>query len=156
MDELFVRAFQRKEGEPVMAVLENARHEKFVQCLIRGMSQRKAYREAFPASQKWKDTTVDVKASALFSHGKVLERYSELQEEAKDNAIMKRKDRMIVLSDIAADGNEKTEARIKAIDTLNKMDGEYTGKLELSGEINSKNPYAGLTTEELKKLIGSG
>ena len=83
-------------------------------------------------------------------------RYSELQEEAKDNAIMKRKDRMIVLSDIAADGNEKTEARIKAIDTLNKMDGEYTGKLELSGEINSKNPYAGLTTEELKKLIGSG
>ncbi len=63
---------------------------------------------------------------------------------------------MIVLSDIAADGNEKTEARIKAIDTLNKMDGEYTGKLELSGEINSKNPYAGLTTEELKKLIGSG
>ena len=83
MDELFVRAFQRKEGEPVMAVLENARHEKFVQCLIRGMSQRKAYREAFPASQKWKDTTVDVKASALFSDGKVLVRYSELQEELR-------------------------------------------------------------------------
>ncbi|MCT0467434.1 terminase, partial [Lactococcus cremoris] len=26
-----------------MPVLENARHEKFVQCLISGMSQRKAY-----------------------------------------------------------------------------------------------------------------
>jgi hypothetical protein len=28
-----------------MPVLENARHEKFVQCLISGMSQRKAYNE---------------------------------------------------------------------------------------------------------------
>lgn len=139
-----------------MAILKNSRHEKFVQCLIEGMSQRKAYREAFPTSQKWKDATVDKRASELYQNGEILGRYRELQEEAKDNAIMQRKDRMIVLSDIAADGNEKPEARIKAIDTLNKMDGEYTGKLELSGEINSKNPYAGLTTEELKKLIGSG
>ena len=48
-----------------MAILKNPRHEKFVQGLIQGMSQRKAYREAFPAASKWKDTTVDVKASKL-------------------------------------------------------------------------------------------
>ena len=53
-----------------MAILKNPRHEKFVQGLIQGMSQRKAYREAFPAASKWKDTTVDVKASKLFSDDK--------------------------------------------------------------------------------------
>nr|WP_242480280.1 hypothetical protein [Lactococcus lactis] len=47
-----------------MPVLENARHEKFVQCLISGMSQRKAYREAIKQSKNWKDETVDVKGHA--------------------------------------------------------------------------------------------
>ncbi|MFR8874775.1 MAG: hypothetical protein ACLVHV_15880 [Oscillospiraceae bacterium] len=58
-----------------MAILKNPRHEKFVQGLIQGMSQRKAYREAASAASKWKDTTVDVKASKccfpMISFGKV-------------------------------------------------------------------------------------
>ena len=48
-----------------MGVLENARHEKFAQELSLGTTQRKAYRVAFPSSLKWKDETVDSKASAL-------------------------------------------------------------------------------------------
>lgn len=139
-----------------MAALENARYEKFIQCLIQGMSQRKAYRNAFPQSGRWKDATVDNKASKLFKRDEIAARYEELQEQAKDKAIMKRKDRMIVLSKIASDRGEKPEARIKAIDTLNKMDGEYVNKVELSGEVKAKNPYEGLTTEELKKLIRDG
>lgn len=135
-----------------MPVLDNARHEKFVQCLISGMSQRKAYREAFKQSVKWKDTTVDVNASKLFSDTKVLLRYNELQEEAKDEAILSRKDRMVTLSGIATDEYENTSDRIKAIDTLNKMDNTYVHKLELSGEITNSNPLAGLTEEELRRL----
>lgn len=131
-----------------MPVLENARHEKFVQCLISGMSQRKAYREAFKQSSKWKDSTVDVKASELF--GKVLVRYKELQEEAQDAAIMTRKERMVALSEIAKNA-EKEADMIKAIDTLNKMDGDYTSKVELSGSVKT-NPYEDLSTEELRKL----
>ena len=91
------------------------------------MSQRKAYREAFKQSSKWKDSTVDVKASELF--GKVLVRYKELQEEAQDAAIMTRKERMVALSEIAKNA-EKEADMIKAIDTLNKMDGDYTSKVE--------------------------
>ena len=113
-----------------MAILKNSRHEKFVQCLIAGMSQRKAYREAFPNSVRWKDTTVDKRASELFQNGEILGRHNELLEESKDRAIMQRKDRMILLSDIANDNSEKTDSRIKAIDTLNKMDGVYTNKVE--------------------------
>lgn len=135
-----------------MAILENPRHERFVQCLIEGMSQRKAYRDAFPNSVRWKDTTVDKRASELFQNREILGRYNELLEESKDQAIMKRKDRMILLSNIAEDEDEKTDARIKAIDTLNKMDSVYTNKVEVNGNIN--NPFEGLTTEQLLKLVG--
>lgn len=132
----------------LMPILKNARHEKFVQCLIAGMSQRQAYREAFPASNRWKDKTVDNRASELFRE--VLGRYKELQEEAQDAAIMTRKERMVVLSNIAQNA-EKESDMIKAIDTLNKMEGDYTNKVELSGEVKT-NPYADLTTEELRRL----
>ncbi|HIB1875256.1 TPA: terminase [Enterococcus faecium] len=131
-----------------MPVLENARHEKFVQCLITGMSQRLSYREAFPASKRWKDKTVDNRASELFKE--VLGRYKELQEESQDKAIMNRRERMVVLSKIATNA-EKEADMIKAIDTLNKMDGDYTKKVELSGSVHT-NPFADLTTEELRKL----
>ena len=131
-----------------MPILENARHEKFVQSLIAGMSQRQAYREAFPASNRWKDKTVDNRASELFRE--VLGRYKELQEEAQDAAIMTRKERMVALSDIAQNAEKEADI-IKAIDTLNKMDGDYTSKVELSGEVKT-NPFAELSVDELRKL----
>lgn len=135
-----------------MPVLDNARHEKFVQCLISGMSQRKSYREAFKQSTKWKDETVDSKASNLFKVDKIQTRYQELIEEAQDEAILTRKARMVTLSEIAKNYEESTSDRIKAIDTLNKMDNSYVHKLELSGEITNSNPLAGLTEEELRRL----
>lgn len=131
-----------------MPILGNARHEKFVQCLISGMTQRTAYREAFSASARWKDKTVDNRASELFRE--VLGRYVELQEEAQDAAIMTRKSRMVKLSEIASN-DEEPSVQIKAIDTLNKMDGDYTSKVELSGSI-ATNPFSDLTAEELRKL----
>lgn len=140
-----------KEGG-FMPVLENARHEKFVQCLITGMSQRKSYREAFKQSTRWKDETVDSKASKLSKTDKVLARYNELLELAQDEAILTRKERMVFLSEIVIDDIEDTTTKIKAIDTLNKMDGEYVSKVELSGQVEQKNPYQGLTEEELRRL----
>lgn len=121
-------------GGESMSVLENARHEKFVQCLISGMTQRKAYREAFASANRWKDATVDNKASALFRENEILARYKELQEAAQDEAIMTRKARMVKLSEIAND-DEYPGDQIRAIDTLNKMDGIYTNKVEMSGSI---------------------
>ena len=135
-----------------MPVLKNARHEKFVQCLITGMSQRKAYKESFKQSQRWKDETIDNKASKLFKESEILARYKELQEIAQDEAIMTRKARMVRLSEIALDENEDATAQIRAIDTLNKMDGEYVSKLEVTGEIKATNPFAELTTEELRRI----
>ena len=41
-----------------MGVLSNAKNEKFAQGIFEGLSQRKAYRAAFPSSANWKDATV--------------------------------------------------------------------------------------------------
>lgn len=134
-----------------MPVLKNYRYEKFVQCLITGMSQRKAYREAFKTAKRWKDNTVDSRASELMKVSEVLGRYNELLEEAQDAAILTRKERMVTLSDIARDAEKEADS-IKAIDVLNKMDNLYVTKTEMSGSVEVTNPYADLTTEELRKL----
>lgn len=112
-----------------------AKQEKFVQGLISGLSQRKAYRTAFPNSVKWKDETVDAKACSLLKTDKIMARYNELKEKAENLAIMTRVQRMITLSDIAQNG-KKDDSRIRAIDTLNKMDGIYTNKIELSKPVD--------------------
>ena len=117
-----------------MPVLKNANHEKFAQCIFQGMSQRKAYRATFPRSAKWKDAAVDVNASKLFGDAKVSLRYEELQAQAVKKAIMTRERRMVRLSEIAEHGESEAN-QIKAIDTLNKMDGIYTQKVEMSGNV---------------------
>lgn len=134
-----------------MPVLKNARYEKFVQCLATGMSQRKSYKEAFKQSKRWKDATIDNKASALFRKDEISARYNELLEEAQDAAIMTRKARMVLLSELA-NGAEKEDTRIKAVDTLNKMDNVYINKTELSGGLQINNPFKNLTEDELRKL----
>ena len=53
----------------------------YLQELVKGKSQREAYREAYPNSKKWKDTSVDTEASKLLKKPKVLQRYLELREE---------------------------------------------------------------------------
>ena len=137
-----------------MAELKNVRHEKFAQGLASGMSQRNAYRAAFPNSKRWKDETVDSKASVLAKNEKVLERLRELAEQSTTEAVMNATQRKEWLTQIIRSQDEKTQDRLKAVDILNRMEGEYVDKVQLGGQVN--NPMAGLTTEELKKLINDG
>lgn len=135
-----------------MAVLDNPRWETFVQQLIAGETRRAAYRMAFTRSNRWKNETIDSKASNLFANDKVRTRYNELQEQAQDAAIMSRKERMVALSKIAVSLKVHASDQIKAIDTLNKMDGDYIDRVELSGQVKQSDPYKGLTEDELRKL----
>lgn len=137
-----------------MAELSNARHEKFAQGLACGMSQRKAYRAAFTNSAKWKDATVDVKACNLAKEDKILARLDELRKEASSRAVMTATERKEWLTELVKSDIEETKDKLKAIDILNRMEGEYIEKVRVDGDIN--NPMAGLTTEELKKLIYNG
>lgn len=80
----------------------------------------------------------------------------ELQEKAKGNRIMTAIERREFLTSMIKDGVVKDTDRLKALDILNKMDGEYTQKLEVKGELKTEDPFKGLTTDELKKVIFSG
>lgn len=48
---------------------------------LKNMSQRKAYRDAYPTSKKWGDRTVDVKACELESDVNIMVRINELKDE---------------------------------------------------------------------------
>lgn len=134
----------------------NMRQEKFIQNIIKGMSQRQAYKDVYKS--KYSDKAIDEHASTLFNSAKVQERYKELLKELEDKAIMSAKERMIWLSEVInniqreevyvrnSEGkdvlmgsrNADLSTKIKALDTLNKMSGEYTtnikGNITLSYE----------------------
>lgn len=135
-----------------------SKQEKYVQNLIKGMSQREAYKDAYPTSKKWKETAIDSQASILFKNSKVLDRYNELQGKAEKETIMTAVERKEWLTKVingeikdtvyynvngATAPIERTadlNTKIKALDTLNKMSGEYVTKIE--GDI-------GITTIEV-------
>ena len=126
-----------------MAEKLTLKQEKFVQNLIKGMSQREAYKNSYDA-KKMKDETIDTRACELFKNSKIKARYEELLKRLEDKAIMSAEERMKWLSKvIKADikvareyDNEVKEYdpymsdRLKAMDILNKMDGQYTTKIE--------------------------
>lgn len=153
-----------------MPVLENARHERFVQNLVKGMTQRQAYKEAFPDNNS-NDKSVDELASRLFNDVKVHTRYEELLQHLENESIMSAKERMIWLTNVI-NGKEKDTTylsvngettpiektadlniKIKALDTLNKMDNTYQQNIKVSGNIN--NPFEGMSTEELRDILGN-
>lgn len=82
-----------------------AQQEKYCQARVRGLTQRQAYREAYPKSAKWKDSAVDSQACRLESIPKVSARLEELKEEAARQAVASRTaviDRMAALNAHAA------------------------------------------------------
>ena len=125
----------------------NAKQERFIQNIVKGMSQREAYKEAYQAN--YKDEAIDSKASALFNTDKVQKRYRELMSKLEEESIMSAKERMIWLSDVvkgkvthisydsngnAYDNEAYISDKLKAIDTLNKMSGEYIEKLKIAND----------------------
>lgn len=60
----------------------------------------------------------------------VAEYIRELSEKVQNERIMTAKERQVLLSDIAKDGGNDPADRIRAVDTLNKMTGEYVAKIQ--------------------------
>lgn len=123
------------------------KREKFVQNLVKGMSQREAYKNSFNA-KNMKDATIDKKASELFKKEEIRGRYDELVKRLEDTTIMDAKERMKWLSKVIKgdvkekytywdngeqyDGEKEADltTKIKALDTLNKMEGIYITKVQ--------------------------
>lgn len=120
-----------------MAALSNPRWEDYAQARASGLSQRKAYKVAYPKAENWKDTTVDSKASNLEKIDKVKARYEEIKEEAANSAggaVMTRNEKRKMLAEMARDPNLTVRERQAAIDIDNKMEDEYVTRVE--GSLN--------------------
>lgn len=81
---------------------------------------------------------VNTNASKLLQNTTIQEYIRQLSEKAQDDRIMTAKERQALLSDIANDSNNAPSDRIKAVDTLNKMTGEYTVKVDTSIRTSEK------------------
>ena len=116
-----------------MAALSNPQWENYAQARASGLSQRKAYRAAYPRSENWEDKNVDSKASNLEKIDKVRARYQELKEEAANaagGAVMTRNEKRKMLAQMARDDSLTARERQAAIDIDNKMEDEYITRVE--------------------------
>ena len=103
--------------------------ERFLQGLMKGMSQREAYLYAFPWRKHWKPGTIDVKASSLFNSDKIKIRWDEMKQEARDaGAITTNRiiSRLRDFVDAPLDLDKLRPAdQLKAIDMLCRLTGLY-------------------------------
>ena len=127
-----------------------AKQEKFVQNIITGMTQADAYRNSYNA-KKMTDKQIWEEASKLMAKPKVAQRVQELRAEMANESIMTAKERLEFLTRvIKGEENDKDYAvadlntKLKAVDIMNKMQGEYVQKV-----------VADVTTYEdnLKKVV---
>lgn len=123
----------------------NARQRKFAEYYAQsGNAAESAVKAGYSA--KYANTN----ASKLLQNTTITNYIKELSEKLKDERIMTAKDRQVLLSDIARDDENEPNDRIKAVDTLNKMTGEYTVKVDAKVEQSEK------LSDVFKQLGGEG
>lgn len=99
-----------------------------------GNNGTQAYMKAYPNCS---EETARRNASKLLTNTDIQNYIKELQDKAESKDIMttiQKKEFLtnMILKDLDATKNEK----LKALDILNKMDGEYTEKINISGELS--------------------
>ena len=82
----------------------------------------------------------------------IKKKINELSQKIACNSIMTAKERQEYLTKLINAADVKVSDKLKALDILNKMTGEYIQKVEVNGELKS-DPFKNLTTDELRKII---
>ena len=109
----------------------NELQKKFcVEFVIRG-NATEAYKAA--GYKVRSDNAARVNASRLLTNANVQEAIAALRAKMESEKIMDAKERRETLTAIARSRAEDSQDRIRAIDTMNKMDGLYINKTQLSG-----------------------
>lgn len=109
------------------------KQEQFVQNILEGMTQADAYRSAY-SCKNMSDNAIYVNASKLASDDKVTLRLKELRDQLAKPSIMSAQERLEWLTERIEDDAVDINAKLKAIDIMNKMQGEYVTKVE--GNLN--------------------
>lgn len=111
----------------------NARQRKFAEYYVQsGNTVQSAIQAGYS------ENYANARAYELLENVGASKYIKELSDKLKDERIMSAKDRQVALSDIARNDGQDTSDRIRAIDTLNKMTGEYTVKVDAKVEQSEK------------------
>lgn len=105
------------------------KQEVFVQGIIKGLSQADAYRNAY-SCKNMSDKTIHEAASRLMADSKVSARVKELREQVDKETIMSAQKRLEWLTEAIGNKDIAVNDKLKAIDIMNKMQGEYVQKVE--------------------------
>ena len=120
---------KRKDGVPPMTERQKKFAEYYAQC---GNAAQSAIQAGY--SKKYANTN----ASKLLQNTTITEYIKQLTEAAQTARIMTARERQAILSDIAKDKQNELSDRIRAIDTLNKMTGEYVAKIQAEVRTSAK------------------
>lgn len=77
-------------------------------------------------------------ACKILDNPSVADYIRKLTEDAQTARIMTARERQALLSDMAKNGKNSPADRIRAIDTLNKMTGEYVAKIQAEVKTSEK------------------
>lgn len=123
------------------------KQEEFAKCIVEGMTNADAYRKCYKTENMTNDA-IYVNASKLLQNTKVALRIKELREQLSKPSILTAQERLEYLTRIikgeekeliltVLDGEEKEigkpidiNTRLKAMDIMNKMQGEYVQKID--------------------------
>lgn len=110
------------------------KQEQFAKAIaLEGMTYSDAYRSAYDTS-RMSDKTINEKASLLQGQDKIRARIKELRDEVATPKIITAQKRKEWLTEVINDSNVDINARLKASDQLNRMEGEYVTKID--GSLN--------------------
>ena len=104
------------------------KQEVFARKIVEGMTQADAYRAAY-SCKRMADKTIWENASRLMADSKVQARVKELRDKINNEAIMSAQKRLEWLTKVIQNEEESTGDKLRAIDLMNKMQGEYIQKI---------------------------
>ena len=126
-------------------IIVNERQKKFAEYYAQsGNTVQSAIKAGYS------ENYANANACKLLENVRIAEYIKQLAEKIQNERIMNAKERQVLLSDIAKDDENTPSDRIKAVDTLNKMTGEYVTKVQ--AEVNTSEKLA----DVLKQLGGEG
>ena len=105
--------------------------EKFCMEFVRCGNATEAYKNA--GYKVRSDKVAGVCAAKLLGNARVQKRIAELRREMDSHKIMDAAERRELLTQFARDEETGKADRLKAMDLLNKMDGVYINKTQISG-----------------------
>lgn len=132
----------------------NARQKKYCRLRAEGMPKGKAYKAAGFSSPEAAMGTARNKAARLEHEyacsAEVRAEIERLRQQAEEGAILKRAERQALLTKIALNPDNDMPDRLRSLDQLNRMSGDYTDtvRTQVSGKID-------MTFEEKLALIQS-